>query len=196
MKQKQLSLSVVFIGTALTACASVPEYQPTTTDTARVRFALKKGNFPPLPNGIIDMGETLHPYIYNAGTCENQTAVGRLYLPESKKKVSGKLNMPLGEFSKSGVNEVNMDAGVRQRVTVQFGYLRGGPFAKIERCGISTDMTFDKNKDYEFLGVFENAGQCEVKLSELISEGDTATRRHLKTFTGAADPVPEACIVK
>lgn len=180
----------------LASCASIPDYQLVSSDTANVRFALEKGNFPPLGNGVIDMEETLSAYIYDAGTCENQRHVEYLYMPSVKKRGTGDLKMPLSDYAKNSLHETAMDANLDQRVTLQFAYLRGGPLAKIERCNVSKDMRFDTNKNYEFVGTFENAGICSVKLNELIVENGEAVRRSIETLTPETHPLEEACLVK
>ena len=135
-------------------------------------------------------------YVYDAGTCENQSSLDMLYSPTYKKNRVGVLNMPLGEFGKSAVFETNMNANIKNRMTFQFWYPTGGPFDKIEFCGISTEISFQSGKDYEFVGVFDSAGVCSVKLSELIAVDGEPTRRHVETFTQATHPLPEACLVK
>lgn len=180
----------------LVSCASIPDYELISSDTANVRFALEKGNFPPLANGVIDMEETLIAYIYDAGTCENQRRVEKLYMPSVKKRGTGDLSMPLSDYAKNSLHETRMDANLTQRVTLQFAYLRGGPLAPIERCNVSKDMRFQAGKNYEFVGTFETAGICSVKLNELTVDDGQAVRRLVETLTPETHPLDEACLVK
>jgi hypothetical protein len=122
MRSKLKNALVIASVSVLLGCASIPDYQLVSSDTANVRFALEKGNFPPLGNGVIDMEETLSAYIYDAGTCENQRHVEYLYMPSVKKRGTGDLNMPLSDYAKNSVHETLMDANLDQRVTLQFAY--------------------------------------------------------------------------
>lgn len=178
---------------ALAACASGPAYAPQTAETARLRSAIVKGGMPDSTLG--DMMTTL---FYDAGTCENRRNLGLIYTFGGKKKRerAGELNMPLGQYTKQEVDERLVDAGMPLNVVLQLSIWQGGFIGASTECLISTDMTFEPGKDYEYVGIFNEPGKCTVTLNELVSTPAGAERKELAVYTNATHPAPEACVLK
>jgi len=179
----------------ITACGSIPEYTTTATEKTRLRVALIEGPVSNLPNDIT--GESVFVTIHEPGACGDGLEFGHLYVPNDKKQRAGELDMPLGAYSKSAVDEGYIEANKPMRVQVKFGILNGSPlFGKVERCDISLDTSFDPGVDYEFVTVMNSFETCSVDINKLVMVNGEPERQKIKTITEVDHPMPAQCLAE
>jgi len=181
--------------------SSLPQYTPGSSDTARLRIALSRGNAAPTR-----VGDGMTAFLHTTQDCSASSALASVCTPDSgssehtperlSHRKAGKLGMPLGAYDGLEVKELLIEAGPNQTVALQLSVLLAGPLGAFTRCNISLEQDFVAGRDYEIVGRFDSLSSCSAVVNALVSEDGGPARKQIASVNSLSNPLNPTCFVR